>query len=157
MTDTVQIVPATGEDLVSVYTLIKELATFEKEPDEPTVSLTQFLEDSKTLFHVLVAKNERNEILGMALYYYAYSTWKGKMIYLDDLVVKEAFRGQKIGKKLLDQIFDIARNNDVNQLRWQVLDWNQTAIDFYKKYNADFYENWITCKVEKNIIESYKP
>lgn len=157
MTETVQIVPATGEDLVSVYALIKELATFEKEPDEPTVSLTQFLEDSKTLFHVLVAKNERNEILGMALYYYAYSTWKGKMIYLDDLVVKEAFRGQKIGKKLLDQIFDIARNNGVNQLRWQVLDWNHTAIEFYKKYNADFYDNWITCKVEKNIIESYKP
>lgn len=153
MSDFIQILPANKEDLASVYALIKELAVFEKEPDEPSVSLNQFIEDSESLFKAIVAKTANQEIVGMALYYLGYSTWKGKMLYLDDLVVSESYRNQKIGKRLLDEIFRIAKKESANQIRWQVLDWNTDAIEIYKKYQVDFYDNWITCKAEKNIIE----
>lgn len=153
MSDFIQILPANEDDLSSVYALIKELAEFEKEPNEPSVSLNQFIEDSKTLFKAIVAKTAEQKIVGMALYYFGYSTWKGKMLYLDDLVVLESYRKQKIGKRLLDEIFKIAENESANQIRWQVLDWNTDAIEIYKKYQVDFYDNWITCKAEKNIIE----
>ena len=145
---------AQEKDLPAVYQLIKELALYEKEPDEPTISLNDFVRDGSgenPKYQVIVA--ERNqEIAGMALYYLGYSTWKGRMMYLDDLVVKEEYRRQGIGERLFDALVEAARETGVNQLRWHVLDWNEPAIKFYKKIGASLDSEWITCKFEKERL-----
>lgn len=146
---------ATSEDLSAIYGLIKELALFEKEPNEPTVSLEQFSKDFGQLFQCLVAEKEQ-EVVGIALYFFGYSTWKGKLLYLDDLVVKEKYRQNKIGSQLFNHLMQIAKAENAGQVRWQVLDWNEPAIKMYKKINADFYTDWWTCKLEKDKIENYK-
>lgn len=95
---------------------------------------------------------KNNEILGIALYYYGYSTWKGAMLYLDDLVVKEKYRNNGIGKQLLDELIKIAKEERINQMRWHVLDWNENAINFYKKYPVTFDSTWVTVKIEKEHL-----
>jgi ribosomal protein S18 acetylase RimI-like enzyme len=92
-----------------------------------------------------------NNIVGIALYYYGYSSWKGSMLYLDDLVVKEAYRKHGIGKKLLDELISIAKDERINQVRWHVLDWNENAINFYKKYPVTF-DNMDYRKTRKYLI-----
>lgn len=137
-------------DLVQVYGLIKELALFENEPNEPTNPLKKFIEEGSCKnprFQVIVAE-ENQVIVGIALYYYGYSTWKGSMIYLDDLVVKESYRKCGIGKQLMDELISIAKEEKIKQIRWQVLDWNENAIKFYKKYPVTFDATWITVKME---------
>ena len=141
---------AEATDLVQVYGLIKELAVFEKEPNEPTNPLKKFIEEGSCKnprFQVIVA-DENGTIVGIALYYYGYSTWKGSMIYLDDLVVKESHRKHGIGKRLMDELIAIAKEEKIKQVRWQVLDWNENAINFYKKYPVTFDATWITVKLE---------
>jgi GNAT superfamily N-acetyltransferase len=141
-------------DLEAVYGLIKELAIFENAPDEPSNPLKKFIEEGtakQPRFHVLVAEQGK-EILGIALYYYGYSTWKGSMLYLDDLVVKEQHRKKGIGKQLLDELINIAKEERINQMRWHVLDWNENAINFYKKYPVTFDSSWITVKIEKENL-----
>jgi GNAT superfamily N-acetyltransferase len=141
---------AEPNDLVQVYALIKELAVFENEPDEPTNTLKKFVDDGTSKnpkFQVLVADID-GIISGIALYYYGYSSWKGSMLYLDDLVVKEKFRKHGIGKKLLDELISIAREERINQMRWHVLDWNESAINFYKKYPVTFDKTWVTVKLD---------
>ncbi len=141
-------------DLSQVYELIKELALYENEPDEPTVSLDEFIQDGSGAnpnFHVIVAE-ENNQILGIALYYLGYSTWKGRMLYLDDLVIKKAHRKRGIGSMLFQSILEEAKKHKVNQVRWHVLNWNEPAILFYKKINASLESDWITCKIEKNAL-----
>jgi GNAT superfamily N-acetyltransferase len=138
-------------DLVQVYDLIRELAIYEKAPDQPSNPLKKFIEDGTCKhprYFVIVAECG-DEIVGMALYYNAYSTWKGTMIYLDDLVVREKYRKHGIGKKLMDELISIAKEEKVCQLRWQVLDWNEPAINFYKKYPVIFDKEWITVKIER--------
>ena len=98
-------------------------------------------------YHVIVA-DDNGTIVGIALYYYGYSTWKGSMIYLDDLVVKETHRKHGIGKRLMDELISIAKEEKIKQVRWQVLDWNENAINFYKKYPVTFDATWITVKLE---------
>ncbi len=145
---------ADTDDLEAVYGLIKELAIFENAPDEPSNPLKKFIEEGtakQPRFHVLVAE-QKNEILGIALYYYGYSTWKGSMLYLDDLVVKEQHRKKGIGKQLLDELIKIAKEERINQMRWHVLDWNENAIKFYKKYPVTFDSSWITVKIEKENL-----
>jgi GNAT superfamily N-acetyltransferase len=150
--------PASKKDLSAIYELIAELAAFENEPQEPTVSFEQFSMDFNQLFHCLVAKeSDSDQVVGIALYFYGYSTWKGKMLYLDDLVVKQAYRQHKIGSQLLNAIVELAQTEKVQQIRWQVLDWNEPAIKMYKKINADFYTNWWTCKLESEKIKNYIP
>lgn len=137
-------------DLVQVYGLIKELAVFENEPNEPTNPLKKFIEEGScknVRFQVIVAEDGKI-IVGIALYYYGYSTWKGSMIYLDDLVVKETHRKHGIGKRLMDELISIAKEEKIKQVRWQVLDWNENAINFYKKYPVTFDATWITVKLE---------
>jgi ribosomal protein S18 acetylase RimI-like enzyme len=137
-------------DLIQVYGLIKELAVFENEPNEPTNPIKKFIEEGSCKnprFQVIVAE-EKQVVVGIALYYYGYSTWKGSMIYLDDLVVKESHRKSGIGKQLMDELISIAKEEKIKQLRWQVLDWNENAINFYKKYPVTFDATWITVKME---------
>lgn len=145
---------ATNKDLPNVYGMIKELAIYENAPNEPTVSLEEFIEDGKGVnprYKVIIAELE-NEIVGIALYYLGYSTWKGNMMYLDDLVVKEAYRKTGIGHLLFQALIAAAREHGVNQLRWHVLNWNESAIKFYQKLDASLDEEWITCKLEKDKL-----
>lgn len=142
-------------DLSEVYSLIAELAAFEKAPDEPSVPPEKFQSFFGDLYECLVAEDD-GQIVGMALFYWGYSTWKGKMLYLEDLVVRESCRGRKIGSMLFNEVMRIAQEGDAGQVRWQVLDWNEPAIRMYRKVNADFYDDWLTCKMEKETINNYK-
>jgi ribosomal protein S18 acetylase RimI-like enzyme len=139
-------------DLVQVYELIKELAVYEKAPDQPSNPLKKFIEEGtcKHPYYYVIVAESGNEVIGIALYYYGYSTWKGPLIYLDDLVVSENYRKHGIGKMLMDEILSIAKEEKVCQVRWQVLDWNEPAINFYKKYPVVFDKEWLTVKIEKD-------
>jgi ribosomal protein S18 acetylase RimI-like enzyme len=144
---------ANESDFEDILSLIKELATFEKAPEKVTNSVQQ-MQLEKDFFHCYVAENETKEIVGMALYFFAYYTWVGKSLYLDDLYVKESCRGQKIGSKLLVKIFEIAKEENCKRMRWQVLNWNTPAIEMYKKFGAEIQEEWHNCDFnEKEIME----
>lgn len=137
------------KDLPQVFRLIKELADYEKAPQEVSNTLEMMEEDGfgkKPVFEFFVAES-RNEIAGIALYYTKYSTWKGKCIYLEDIIVTEKMRGNKIGDKLFSEVVKVSRELNVERMEWQVLNWNEPAINFYKKYNAHFDEGWINCKL----------
>lgn len=131
--------------------LIKELAVYEKAPDEVTVSLSHFEESgfgNKPVWWAFVAE-EQDTIIGFALYYIRYSTWKGQRMYLEDLVVTEKARGKGVGKLLLDALIAEAKEKNLNGIVWQVLEWNEPAIHFYKKYyNANMDGEWINCSIE---------
>ena len=122
---------ATKNDMPSVLELIQELATFEKEPDAVVVTVDDLVRDGfseNPLFQCFVAEVE-NEIIGMALYYYRYSTWKGKTIHLEDLIVKENKRGTGAGFALYKEIIKQGKSENVRRIEWNVLDWNTLAID----------------------------
>jgi GNAT superfamily N-acetyltransferase len=145
------------EDLPQVLELIKELALYEKAPQEVDNTVERMLEDgfgNRPVFEFFVAEGE-NKIVGIALYFYSYSTWKGKCIYLEDLIVTESFRGLGIGKKLFDKIVEKAKAVDARRVSWQVLDWNEPAINFYKSLNAELDPEWINCRLTKELIEKY--
>jgi len=147
---------ATKADAAAAHQLIVELAVFEKEPDAVTNTVEQFTEDGfgeKPIYSLIVAESEEKQIVGMALYFYAYSTWKGKMLYLDDLIVTETWRHKGIGKKLVDELFVIAKQNNAKIVRWEVLDWNAPAIEFYKKLGAKIDKEWWACKFYESQIE----
>lgn len=146
---------AKREDCPKLLELVRELAVYEKAPDEVTVSLAHF-EDSgfgeKPVWWAFVAeetpgKDNSKNILGFALYYIRYSTWKGQRMYLEDIVVTEAARGKGIGKILFDALIKEAKEKKFSGIVWQVLNWNEPAINFYKKYNADFDPEWINCSI----------
>ena len=142
------------EDMPQVLDLIRELALFEKAPDEVTNTVEDMLCDGfgeQPVFKCLVAEFE-TKIVGMAIYYIKYSTWKGKGIYLDDIVVTQTMRNKGIGRLLFDAVLEESKVSGVNQLHWQVLDWNQPAIGFYKKYNPNFDDEWINCKITKEQL-----
>jgi len=139
---------AVETDFPAVLGLVKELAIFQQAPGKVTNSVEQMTRD-KDLFNCLVAENEQKEMVGIATYFYAYYTWNGKSLYLDDLYVTPGYRGKKIGSMLLDILFETARTNHCKRVRWQVSDWNEPAIAFYKRlgafidkepYNCDFDE-----------------
>lgn len=140
---------ATKEDLPQVLNLVKELALYEKAPEEVTISLDDLEKDGfgeHPLYWIILAENEQG-ILGMSFYYIRYSTWKGKCLYLEDIVVKEEYRGQKIGKVLFEETIKAAKEMDAKLMNWQVLDWNEPAINFYKKFNAELDGEWINGKL----------
>src|SRR5215831_9330667 len=148
---------AERSDCKAMLTLIKELATFEREPQAVITSVESMERDGfsdRKIFDAIVAERE-NELVGLAVFYTCYSTWKGRIIYLDDLNVTEKMRGKKIGKLLLDEVARIAKEAGANQLRWHVLDWNETAINFYKNYHAEFDEHWTTCKLTREQLEKF--
>ncbi len=147
---------AVSGDVKAMYSLIKELALYEKAPEHVINSESDMLNDGfgeHPLFKAFIAENE-NGIVGMALCYQAYSTWKGKYIYLDDLIVTETERKSGAGTLLFEAVYNYSKTLNANQLRWHVLNWNEPAISFYKKYPCTFDEEWITCKIEKeNLIK----
>lgn len=145
----IQIRKAKKEDCPRLLELVKELALYEKAPDEVTVTLTHFEESGfgpQPVWWAFVAE-EKNTILGFALYYIRYSTWKGQRMYLEDIIVTESARGQGIGKMLMDELIIEARDKKLNGIVWQVLEWNEPAIRFYKKYQTSFDAEWVNCSI----------
>jgi GNAT superfamily N-acetyltransferase len=141
--------PATKNDLPEVLGLVKELALYEKAPEEVTITLAELEKDGfgeTPLFWIILAENE-NGIMGMSFYYIRYSTWKGKCLYLEDIVVKEEFRGQEIGKVLFEATIKAAKEMNAKLMTWQVLDWNEPALNFYKKFDAEMDGEWINGKL----------
>jgi len=141
------------DDLEAVYALIKELAEFEKEPEEPSNPFDVFYEQGtgKYPWYMTLVAEYNGQVIAMALYYNAYSTWKGAMFYLDDIVVNEKFRRYGVGSLLLNQLLQEAKTANVNMVKWQVLDWNQPAIRFYEKYKAEIGTGeWLNCRIQKD-------
>ncbi len=137
-------------DCEQMMQLIKELAVYEKAPDEVTVSMEHFVESgfgAEPVWGAFVAEVD-DEIVGMSLYYVRYSTWKGKRLYLEDLIVTEEFRGKGLGKILFDKTIEYGKEKGYSGMMWQVLDWNEPAIHFYKKYNAKFDGEWLNTSIE---------
>lgn len=145
----INIRPAEKKDCARLLELIQELADYEKAPDEVTVTLQHFEESgfgTNPVWWAFVAEDE-NTIQGFALYYVRYSTWKGQRMYLEDIIVTEKMRGKGIGALLFDQLIQEAKRKGFNGIAWQVLQWNEPAINFYKKYNAIFDGEWINCSI----------
>jgi GNAT superfamily N-acetyltransferase len=151
----IKIRTASEKDVPSILGLIKELATFENAPDKVTNSVEQ-MNREKELFRCFVAENDSGEIVGMALYFFAYYTWVGKSLYLDDIYVKESFRKRKIGTELLKKIFEVANAEDCRRVRWQVLNWNRSAIEMYAKSGAEINNEWLNCTFDHSGIKAFK-
>lgn len=142
------------EDLPRVFELVKELALFERAPEEVTNTLARMEEDgfgSKPVYGFFVAE-EDGLILGLSLYYWRYSTWKGKRLWLEDIIVTESERGRGIGKLLFDRTMEKALEENCTGMMWQVLDWNEPAITFYKKYGSKLDPQWVNCQLEAEQI-----
>jgi len=145
------------EDMKAVLELIQELATFEKEPQAVEITVNDLVCDGfceNPLFHCFVAELE-NEIVGMALYYYRYSTWKGKTIHLEDLIVKEKMRGSGLGFALYSKIIEQGKTDNVRRIEWAVLDWNTPAIEFYNKSGAKVFDDWRIAQMDEQGIFNF--
>jgi len=143
----VNIRKATVEDLPSIHNLVCELAEYEKGLDKVSTTPKSYQQDfNDKVFDALVAEVD-GEILGMALYFMAFSTWRGRMMYLEDFIVKESMRGHGIGAKLFDAFLYESKNQEAVLVKWQVLKWNEPAINFYKKYDVVFDDEWFDGKI----------
>jgi L-amino acid N-acyltransferase YncA len=141
---------ATKEDCPRLLELVKELAEYEKAPNEVTVTLEHFTESgfgSNPVWWAFCAE-ENGIVQGFALYYIRYSTWKGQAMYLEDILVTESMRGKGMGKLLFDRLIVEAKEKGFRRMVWQVLEWNEPAINFYKKYGANFDAEWVNCSIE---------
>ncbi len=139
----------TKADMPRVLELINELAIYEKAPNEVLISEKTLVEEGfgpNKLFDTIVAETD-NEVIGMLLYYPVFSTWKGRSIYLEDFVVANSHRRKGIGQLLIDALVEEARSAQAKKIRWQVLDWNSPAIEFYKRINATLENSWIDCTI----------
>jgi GNAT superfamily N-acetyltransferase len=138
------------EDLPVLMELIRELAEYERELDQVTNTIEMMEVDgfgANPVFDFILAKKDE-EVIGAAIYYYRYSTWKGKRLYLEDLIVTGSYRGNGAGKKLFDEVIAIGKKENCTGMMWQVLDWNEPAIEFYKKYNTEFDAGWLNCHLQ---------
>ncbi|MEO1254144.1 MAG: GNAT family N-acetyltransferase [Bacteroidota bacterium] len=138
------------EDLPYVLDLIKELAEYEHALDKVQNTVKSMEQDGfgeHPVFGFIVAE-DGNKVIGTSIYYYRYSTWQGKRLYLEDLVITESRRRLGIGKLLFKETLKIAKQNKCTGMMWQVLDWNEPAINFYKKYSTRFDDEWINCNID---------
>jgi GNAT superfamily N-acetyltransferase len=158
----IKIRKAVKEDCAAIMKLVHELAIYEKAPEAVTVSMEHFMESGfgeKPVWEAFVAtsplpspqsdEGETSEVIGFALYYIRYSTWKGQRMYLEDLLVTDAMRGKSVGKLLFDTLIEECKTKKYSGLVWQVLDWNEPAINFYKKFEGvKFDGEWVNCSME---------
>lgn len=143
------------EDLPRVLELIKELALFERAPHEVTNTLADLEQDgfgSHPVYGFFVAEKSA-QVIGLSLYYWRYSTWKGKRLYLEDIIVTESERGKGAGKMLFDRTMQKALDANCTGMMWQVLEWNEPAINFYKKYGSKLDGEWVNCNLEADQIK----
>ena len=153
----IKIRKALENDVPAIMRLVHQLAEFEKQPEEVINSEEQMrLEGfgSNPAFSALLAEAD-GTVCGMSVYFYSYSTWKGKSIYIDDIIVDEEFRGKGIGRRLIEATIMAAKNEGVGKLHWQVLDWNEPAIKFYNLYNPSFEAEWVNCAITKDTLASF--
>lgn len=146
-----------SEDMEAVLDLIQELADFENEPNAVVITVEDLIRDgfsSTPLFHVFVAE-VATEIVGIALYYYRYSTWKGKTIHLEDLVVKEKMRSSGVGFALYSEVIKQGKKDKVRRIEWNVLDWNTPAINFYKNSGAKILDDWRVAQMDEEAIDAF--
>lgn len=147
---------ATKTDIPEILNLIQELATYERAPKEVTITASDLEQDGfneHPLFEVIIAETDA-EVVGMAFYFISYSTWKGKCLFLEDIIVKLEHRQKGIGGILFEKVIEKAKQFGAKRLQWQVLEWNHPAIEFYKKYNATLDPEWLNCKLtEEQILE----
>lgn len=140
---------AEKQDIPSILDLIRELAIYERQPDAVILSESE-LENAvfgeQPWVYIYVAESE-NKLVGMALYYYGFSTWKGRSLHLEDLIVNEKYRKRGIGKALMHQVLQIAKSENVERMSWEVLDWNEPAIEFYRSLGTTFYKDWWLCRL----------
>ncbi|MFO0922369.1 MAG: GNAT family N-acetyltransferase [Pirellulales bacterium] len=150
----IRIRAALRSDCHEMMQLIHELAEFERAPDEVTVSFDHFVESgfgSHPVWYALVAthgSSEREKLIGFALYYIRYSTWKGQRLYLEDLLVTQEYRGQGIGRRLMEALIEEAKRREFSGMAWQALDWNEPAIRFYESYGAVANHEWINFQLD---------
>ncbi len=145
------------KDMPAVLELIRELAVFEKEPDAVVVTVADLERDGfsgNPLFQIFVSEVD-GEIVGLALYYYRYSTWKGKTIHLEDLIIKEKMRGSGLGFALYSKIMEQGKQDNVRRIEWNVLDWNTPAIDFYIKSGARILDDWRVAQMDEQGINEF--
>jgi GNAT superfamily N-acetyltransferase len=144
-------------DMPSVLKLIKELANFEKEPDAVEVTVSNLVDDgfgNAPLFKTFVAEMD-NEIVGMALFYPRYSSWKGPTIHLEDLIVTNSKRGSNVGSALYQKVIEYGYEKGVKRIEWAVLDWNTPAIEFYEKTGAIVLRDWDTVQIDRASMKKY--
>ncbi|OCB76840.1 GNAT family N-acetyltransferase [Flavobacterium crassostreae] len=153
-----------AKDMKAVLALIQELADFENEPQAVAITEADLIRDGfneQPLFSVFVAETDSlnplqpHKIVGIALYYYRYSTWKGKTIHLEDLVVNAAMRGKGIGHALYAEVIKQAQKDQVLRVEWNVLDWNKGAIAFYEKTGATVFREWNTVQMDAAAIQQF--
>jgi GNAT superfamily N-acetyltransferase len=144
------------EDLLRALELIKELALYERALDQVTNTVSKMEQDGfgeNPIFGFFVAERDSN-IVGLSLYYFRYSTWKGKRLYLEDIIVTESERSSGIGKLLFEKTLQFSMEQECTGMMWQVLDWNKPAINFYKKYDARIEGEWLNCSLESKQIRN---
>lgn len=155
MNDEVNLRAATRQDCPRILELVAELALFERAPEEVTVTLAEFQDagfGARPVWKAYVAEAD-GLIIGFALYYVRYSTWKGCRLYLEDLIVTESWRGKGIGKLLFESMIREAQELGMNGMTWQVLDWNEPAIRFYKKYEAEISAGWLNGSLSREQLQ----
>jgi ribosomal protein S18 acetylase RimI-like enzyme len=148
---------AESQDVGAILGMIQELAIFEKAEDQLRQQADDLLRDGfgpDPVFSSVVAENKSKEIIGMIIYYTAYSSWKGKILFLDDLYVKEKYRGLGAGKALMNYFLQQAKSMKVQEVRWQVLNWNEKAIRFYRQFSPRFDPDWQTCKISYEDLQN---
>lgn len=150
----IEIRKGTEADIPSALALVKELAAYERAPLEVEVTVEEMTDwgfGPDQQFEFFVAESEHG-IVGLALYYFKYSTWKGKCLFLEDIIVTESQRGKGLGKLLFDRVVQVSQETQVRRMEWQVLDWNTPAIAFYQRYGAQLDGEWINCKLTNHQL-----
>ncbi len=157
MENNIRVRSGTPADLPQALDLIKELALYEKAPEEVVITVEEMQNwgfGSDKLFDFFVAE-ENQRIIGIAVYYYKYSTWKGKCLFLEDIIITESQRGKGLGKLLFEAVARVAKEKKVRRMEWQVLEWNTPAIKFYEKYKAHLDPEWINGKLTDKDLQYF--